>query len=270
MKGCVYKKQLNRCSSEKVNYRRKGRRYSPEMRMFVYDAIVNHVPTKSVPMLIQKFAEQSDVILDKVPHRNTVEMMNRELGFISDFKATAILLDSRNPTIGFDATTQVGVHVNSVHVTTQTACQILDIDQLAGGTSEDYALHIEESIGRINDVYCQVYSTDFTENQKKILSNISNNMSDRAAVNHATIRQLELSWGKTLNELNCHLHPLDTIASKIRSTLKALEPADVGKKLWGTKCLSHQLVLAINKFRYKNGRGDPKGFTTYLDNAGFP
>lgn len=111
---------------------------------------------------------------------------------------------------------------------------------------------------------------DFTENQKKILSNISNNMSDRAEVNHATIRQLGLSWRKTLNELNCHIHPLDTIAIKTRSTLKALEPADVGKKLWGTKCLSHQLVLAINKFRYKDGRGDPKGFTTYLDNAGLP
>lgn len=71
---------------------------------------------------------------------------------------------------------------------------------------------------------------------------------------------------KNLNELNCHLHPLDTIASKTRSTLKAMEPADVGKKL----CLSHQLILAINKFRFKDGRGDPKGFTTYLDNAGLP
>ncbi|XP_071787284.1 uncharacterized protein [Asterias amurensis] len=249
---------------------KEGKVYSPEMRMLVYDAVVNHVPTKNVPTLIQQFARRSGVILDKVPHRNTVEMMTRELGVISDFQAAEILLQNQNITLGFDATTQEGVHVNSVHITTQTTCHILDIDQLAGGTSEDYALHIEASIQRINDVYCQFYSTNFSENRKKILNNISNTMSDRAAVNHATIQRLELSWRKSLNELNCHLHPLDTIASKTRSTLKIMEPADVGKKLWGTESLSHQLVLAVNKLRYKDGRGDPKGFKTYLDNAGLP
>ena len=31
-----------------------------------------------------------------------------------------------------------------------------------------------------------------------------------------------------------------------------------------------QLVLAINKFRYKDGRCDPKGFTSALHNAGLP
>ncbi|XP_041352647.1 uncharacterized protein LOC121371080 [Gigantopelta aegis] len=34
--------------------------------------------------------------------------------------------------------------------------------------------------------------------------------------------------------------------------------------------MASQLVLAINKFRYKDGRGDPKGFTNFLDNAGLP
>lgn len=165
----------------------------------------------------------------------------------------------KNLTLCLDATTQEGVHVNSVHVTTQTACQYLDIDQLAGGTAEDYALHIEDSIDRINDVYCQFYTTDCTENHPKILSNISNTMSDRAAVNHATIRQLELSWQNTLNELNCHFYPLDIITIETRSTLKVMEPADVGNKLWGTECLSHQLGLAINQFRFKDSRGIQKG-----------
>ena len=34
--------------------------------------------------------------------------------------------------------------------------------------------------------------------------------------------------------------------------------------------MASQLVLAINKFRYKDGRGDPKGFTSALHNAGLP
>ncbi|KAK6185671.1 hypothetical protein SNE40_007852 [Patella caerulea] len=114
------------------------------------------------------------------------------------------------------------------------------------------------------------YATDFDEIRKKILGNISNTMTDRAAVNHATIQRLEVAWRKSLNELNCHLHPLDTIASATRSVLKQEESSDVSKKLWGTESISHQLVLAINKFRYKDGRGDPRGFKSSLNNAGLP
>lgn len=95
-------------------------------------------------------------------------------------------------------------------------------------------------------------------------------MTDRAAVNHATIVRLENTWEIHLNELNCHLHPLDTIASSSRSALKEAEPRVPIKKLFGTECMAVQLVLSINKFRFKDGRGDPKGFTTALLDAGLP
>jgi hypothetical protein len=95
-------------------------------------------------------------------------------------------------------------------------------------------------------------------------------MTDRAAINHATIVCLENTWGIHLNELNCHLHPLDTIASSSRSALKEAEPRVLIKKLFGTECMAVQLVLSINKFRFKDGRGDPKGFTTALLDAGLP
>lgn len=249
---------------------KRGKTYSLEMRMFVYDAIINNVPTRNVPPLIQTFNKRVGVNLGQVPHRNTVEMMTRELGVISDFQASELFMESHDLTLGFDATMQEGVHINSVHITSPTACHVLAIDQLAGGTAEDYALHINEAIDCVNDVYCQFYTADFAENRKQILASISNTMTDRAAVNHATIERLQLSWRKTLNELNCHLHPLETIATSTRSVLKAMEPANIDKRLWGTECLAHQLVLAVNKFRYKDGRGDPKGFKSYLDNAGLP
>ena len=49
-------------------------------------------------------------------------------------------------------------------------------------------------------------------------------MTDRVAVNHAVIRKVNENWGKTLNELHCHLNPLDTIASSCRSTLQPWKP----------------------------------------------
>ena len=58
-------------------------------------------------------------------------------------------------------------------------------------------------------------------------------MTDRAAVNHATTEQVELSWQKNLNELICHFHPLDTLASSVQSTLRVNEANGVGIKLFG-------------------------------------
>ena len=51
-------------------------------------------------------------------------------------------------TLGFDATTQEGVHINSVHITSKDGCNVIATDQLAGGTAEDYARHIDDSCVR--------------------------------------------------------------------------------------------------------------------------
>jgi len=75
-------------------------------------------------------------------------------------------------------------------------------------------------------------------------------------------------WGKGLNELNCHLHPLDTMASSCRSALKHME---TGRgELFGKDCLAGNLVFLINKFRHKAGKGDPKGFVTFLIDKKIP
>ena len=107
-----------------------GKTYSPEMRMKVYDAIVAGVPTKNIPSLIAKFAHRSGKTLKNVTHRSTVEAMARELGAISDLQAAEAFLANRDCTIGFDATTQEGMHLNSVHITTEVNCYVNAADVL--------------------------------------------------------------------------------------------------------------------------------------------
>ena len=75
--------------------------------------------------------------MDSIPHRTTVEMMTRELGVISDLQVGELLMSSDNLTLGFDATTQEGFHINSVHVTSKDNCCDILVDQLADGTAED-------------------------------------------------------------------------------------------------------------------------------------
>ncbi|KAK2170436.1 hypothetical protein LSH36_3g30075 [Paralvinella palmiformis] len=168
--------------------------------------------------------------------------------------------------LGFDATTQEGVHINSVHITSKYGCNVIAVDQLAGGTAEDYMHHIDDTVKRLAEVYSSFYmNLDYEACRRCMIANI---MTDRAAVNHATIVRVCEIWGKTLNELNCHLHPLDTIASAARSALKELES---GKgKLFGRDCIAGNIVVQMNKFRFKDGKGDPRGFVNFLDDEGLP
>ena len=48
-----------------------------------------------------------------ISHRTTVEIMTRELGVIADLQVGELLMSSDNLTVGFDATTQEGVHINT-------------------------------------------------------------------------------------------------------------------------------------------------------------
>ena len=72
---------------------------------------------KNVPILMQTFANRMGTKMDTVPHGSTVEMMIRELGVMSDLQVMEILMHTSNLTLGFDATIQEGVHINSVHST---------------------------------------------------------------------------------------------------------------------------------------------------------
>ena len=248
---------------------KEGKTFPPQIRMLVYDAIVHHVPTNHVPLLLKKIVKRTGIKMDTVPHRSTVEMMTRELGVICDLQVAEVVMMNSNLTLGFDATTQEGVHINSVHITSKDDCYVISIDQLPGGTAEDYHQHICSSLNRLADIY-STYNTDksYEVCRRKMIKNISNTMTDRAVVNHATIVRVCEEWGKSMNELNCHLHPLDTIASSTRSTLKSLE---MGKgKLFGNDCFAGNIVLQMNKFRFKDGKGDPKGFTTFLDDNALP
>ena len=78
-------------------------------------------------------------------------------------------------------------------------------------------------------------------------------LSDRAAANHAAFRLVNEAFGKTLIEVNCHLHPLDTIATRCRTALRSLETEK--SKLF--RNCSEKIVLANNKMRFKDGKGAP-------------
>ena len=149
--------------------------------------------------------------------------MARELGSIAELQTADSILHNRNVTLGFDATTQEGIHVNSIHFTTKTDCVDAAVDELPGGTGEDYANHITQTVDSLAETYCYFNDADYQTASGNVISNITSTMSARCAANTAALRLVQAAWKKPLHELNCHLHPLDTIASSTRTTLKRLE-----------------------------------------------
>ena len=125
--------------------------------------------------------------------------MMRELGIISELQTAEIAFSTKNLTVGFDATTQEGVHVNVVHLTTDSSCMFVAIDQLAGGTAYDYMSHITKSVDNLAKLYSDFYQKQCTDVRSAISGNITNTISDRVAVNHATITKLNTFWQKLLN-----------------------------------------------------------------------
>ena len=86
-------------------------------------------------------------------------------------------------------------------------------------------------------------------------------MTDRCTANHAAIRLLNEEWDKSPNELNCHLHPLDSFSTSVRSALAKLESSQkISSQLYGSDCVAGKIVLQMNKLRYKDGKGDPRSF----------
>ena len=104
------------------------------------------MPFRNISPLLESFATRFRLHLSNVQHRSTVEAMNRELDAIAELQAAEAGIVEENCTLGFDATTQEGVHVNSVHVTTKSACYSVAVDELPGVTAADYHQHITLSI----------------------------------------------------------------------------------------------------------------------------
>ena len=71
---------------------------------------------------------------------------------------------------------------------------------------------------------------------KIIKSNITGTLPDRAFVNHATVLKLNDIWKQNipLIEKNCHLNPLDSIATKVKNKMTTYQNKEKIKCLEAT------------------------------------
>lgn len=86
-------------------------------------------------------------------------------------------MKSVNLTLGFDATTQEGVH-NSIHLITKEECEVVAIDELPGGTADDYHCYVTESIDHLAASYSDFHQEVYQHCRSIIMEHISNTLTE--------------------------------------------------------------------------------------------
>ena len=81
----------------------------------------------------------------------------------SDIQTGNLLISTDNITI---ATSIDGSHLNEVHMCPRKLICI-ELNQLPGGTTEDYHTHIAKSINRIVSTYCAYFNQNYASVKKK-------------------------------------------------------------------------------------------------------
>ena len=79
------------------------------------------------------------------------------------------------------------------------------------------------------------------------------------------------SWRKPsakLVELNWNVHLLESLTSKARTALKT--DSDAKEETLRIDCAAVEVIYGLHKLRYKQGKGDPKGFKAFFKSKGIP
>ncbi|KAK6183327.1 hypothetical protein SNE40_010829 [Patella caerulea] len=139
------------------------------------------------------------------------------------------------------------------------------IDVLARGTTQDYVQHISQALQDITNSYAEYKQMDKVQLHQTLINKLKSTLRDRVSVNHCVRVQLENDLDKELLELKCNVHPLDGLASEARKSLKALDKeSDFHGSFFGRDASTVNVIYGVTKMRYKNGKGDPKGFKHFM------
>ena len=129
--------------------------------------------------------------------------------------------------------------------------ELLSLRALAGSRAIDYKEHIVNALSHTINTFCTYKILDYAAHRGRLISAISNSISDRAPVNRAVLDILRATTELELLELKCNLHPLDGIANHTRQTLKTIdEEQGIKSELTGTDCCVANFIYQLSKLKY--------------------
>ena len=259
----------DRSATATICARKDNKTFSASYRKAAYCCLLNQVPVDSTASVISTVVKEvTGLRVDCDADSSTVSQFAYELGILNDIQVGEALEQADNFNLAWDATSLDAEHVNEVHINLAgepPKGMILQIDTLPGGTAADYVDHITRSLDDITQTFSMYHRSDPVEMHESVIGKMKSTLSDRVIVNHCVRVQLEEKFNIELLELKCNVHPLDGLASEARKTMKSLEATfDVKGNVFGREAAAVNLTYGLSKMRYKNGKGDPKGFKQFM------
>lgn len=257
-------------------YTKDGRIYSLPIRKAVYHCARRQVPVGHISSVISSCVRLvCGKDLTPMPHASTVINMIGEMKIHSMCQAVEAILDSDYVNIAWDATTIKTDHINEIHVNTDSGSYMLDYKALGRYDNVGYSEHILSVLKQCAECYSNSKKSangQIPDEYKvevllsRIHGKITSTLSDRAAVNKKVSAKLSEALGRNLLDLNCNIHPLDSLSIAYRGLAKSFEK-DEGctSALSGQTSILERLILIISKIKYKEGSGDPCAFRAYLE-----
>ena len=197
-----------------------GKMYDTNMKKASYRAILAQVG--NLLQTVVGTLTKSTVV--KTPSKSTAARMTHELSVLSSIQTVECLLQASVATISWDATTELGHHINEVHIRMADGrTHTISINRLAGGKAEDYSNHGVKAIEEMCQTYADFHGMSFAVVHGIVLSKILSALTDRAVVNHKACQLINLHFGLELIEMNCNMHVLDGFANEVGSALKLLD-----------------------------------------------
>ena len=233
--------------------------YNASVRICTYSCLMRHVSTAEIGNVINDILREfNGKPLSNIPTRQSVENMARELEVLNDIQAGETILSANNIALHWDSTTKAGRHINAIHMTAAKGSFLLSLSEISSSSSDAYCLDIQNSLKDIAHSYCSYYTDNEDEAiLTELYGKFTCAITDRAAANHATVQKLQnlqLMVGNLI-ELNCHLHPLDSFATKTKQYLRSQDVKEVNTQCFGSEAHVVNLIAAISKLRYK-GKGE--------------
>ncbi|GFR77463.1 hypothetical protein ElyMa_005825800 [Elysia marginata] len=241
--------------------------YSALVRQCIYQQLLCDVPITNCGTLLKNFIQSvMGKRVSRVPCPTTCSQMAYEIGVLSTIQLTEFMLSTKHLCLSWDATSLEGNHVKEIHVTAnKVICLVLDIRYLPGGTTADYVSHIVSALTEAAATYARLKGLRQEEVYEKIKCAISSTLTDRAAVNACVTRLLRDEFDVELMQLNCNVHPLDSVARDVRKHLCLLDKDNnIVGHCYGSDGTAANLINAVSVLRFKDGTGDPCGFKNFL------
>ncbi|XP_060570464.1 uncharacterized protein LOC132728810 [Ruditapes philippinarum] len=209
------------------------------MHICVYSLLNSHVTTENVSKVIESVLKLVNIFPNKLPSPSTINNWNIERGILVK-KQLSSVCEEQNTTLHSDETSKYGSRWGAFATRDNSGnYKLLGLRNMATKSSQDTLDTFKEILTDIN-----IASEDESQGGKKILTNIKNTMSDRAASEMKFNELLENYRKEVLpdiyenyNELNeesreaidrmnnffCGLHSLVNMAETCEKTLNEVE-----------------------------------------------